>query len=88
MYDACSSKVNGCEEKNTGNYLADITAILKESNDRAEALAIKRAAEEAEANAEWSRKLRERDLPDHLLKIIDDANAEYEYNKANGYSNE
>lgn len=74
--------------KQTGNYLKDITAILKEANDEADRKAAERAIQRAKEDVEWNRKLAERDLSLKLLQIIDESNAEYEYNKAKGFSNE
>lgn len=70
--------------KETSRILAELNAEIKAANDAAE---LKEAKRKADA-AEWSRRLAERDLPKDILKIIDAATIEYEYNKAKGYSNE
>ena len=70
--------------KETSRILAELNAEIKAANDAAE---LKEAKRKADA-AEWSRRLAERDLPEDILKIIDAATIEYEYNKAKGYSNE
>ena len=70
--------------KETSRILAELQAELKADNDAAELKAAQRKAEAAE----WNRKLAERDFDPETQKIIDDANAVYEYNKAKGFTND
>ena len=67
--------------KNTSDLIAKLQSELKADNDAAE-------AKEAQRKAELEEIMKDPEIQAKIAKIKADANAEYEYNKARGWSNE